>query len=49
MALSTVPTVGIEANVAIDAHLYGVVCGLLLGLLFVRLINTMPLKNQPQL
>lgn len=34
----------IEANVAIDAHLYGVVCGLLLGLLFVRLINTTPLK-----
>lgn len=36
----------IDANVAIDAHLYGVLCGLLLGFVFV--INAKPLENQAQ-
>ena len=36
----------IEAHVAIDAHLYGVICGLVLG--FGCLISAMPAKNQPQ-
>jgi rhomboid family GlyGly-CTERM serine protease len=36
----------IDANVAIDAHLYGVICGLLLGFVFV--ISTKPLENQAQ-
>lgn len=34
----------IDANVAIDAHLYGVICGLVLGLIFV--FNAKPAKNQ---
>lgn len=36
----------IDANVAIDAHLYGVICGLLLGFVFV--ISAKPLENQAQ-
>jgi rhomboid family GlyGly-CTERM serine protease len=36
----------IDANVAIDAHLYGVICGLLLGLLY--LVSTTPAKSQVQ-
>ena len=36
----------IDANVAIDAHLYGVICGLLLGLLY--LVSTKPAKSQVQ-
>ena len=38
----------IDANVAIDAHLYGVICGLLLGFVFVYLTNAKPAKNQLQ-
>ncbi len=38
----------IEANVAIDAHLYGVICGLLLGLVFVYATSAKPAENQPQ-
>ncbi len=36
----------IDANVAIDAHLYGVICGLLLGFVFV--ISVKSLENQAQ-
>ncbi|WP_261373442.1 rhombosortase [Rheinheimera sediminis] len=36
----------IDANVAIDAHFYGVICGLLLGLLFV--ISAKPAESQVQ-
>ena len=36
----------IDANVAIDAHVYGVICGLLLGFVFV--ISAKPLENQAQ-
>jgi len=36
----------IDANVAIDAHLYGVIFGLLLGFVFV--ISAKPLENQAQ-
>ena len=36
----------IDANVAIDAHLYGVICGLLLG--FVFMISAKHLENQAQ-
>lgn len=36
----------IDANVAIDAHLYGVICGLLLGLLFV--FSLKPTKSPVQ-
>lgn len=38
----------INANVAIDAHLYGVICGLLLGLVFLALSRTKPAENQLQ-
>ncbi len=38
----------INANVAIDAHLYGVICGLLLGLVLVWLTNTKPAESQVQ-
>lgn len=38
----------IDANVAIDAHLYGVICGLLLGLVFVCLTNAKPAESQVQ-
>lgn len=36
----------IQANVAIDAHLYGVICGLLLG--FVFLLSAKPVESQVQ-
>ena len=36
----------IDANVAIDAHLYGVICGVLLGLLFV--FSLKPTKSPVQ-
>lgn len=36
----------IDANVAIDAHLYGVICGLLLGL--ICLMHAKPAENQAQ-
>jgi len=36
----------IDANVAIDAHSYGVICGLILGFVFV--ISAKPLENQAQ-
>lgn len=36
----------IDANVAIDAHLYGVICGVLLGLVFV--VSARPAKSQVQ-
>lgn len=38
----------IDANVAIDAHLYGVICGLLLGLVFVYVTSAKPAENQLQ-
>lgn len=38
----------IDANVAIDAHLYGVICGLLLGFVFVCATSAKPEKNQLQ-
>lgn len=38
----------IDANVAIDAHLYGVICGLLLGLVFVYVASAKPAENQLQ-
>lgn len=34
----------IDANVAIDAHLYGLICGLLLGIVFV--FSSKPAKSQ---
>jgi rhomboid family GlyGly-CTERM serine protease len=36
----------INANVAIDAHLYGVICGALLGC--AVFLNARPVKSQPQ-
>ncbi|WP_233078226.1 rhombosortase [Rheinheimera soli] len=36
----------IDANVAIDAHLYGVICAVLLGLMFV--LSAKPAKSQVQ-
>jgi rhomboid family GlyGly-CTERM serine protease len=38
----------IDANVAIDAHLYGVICGLLLGLVCVYATSVKPAENQLQ-
>ena len=38
----------IDANVAIDAHLYGVICGLLFGLVFVYVTSAKPAENQAQ-
>ncbi len=38
----------IDANVAIDAHLYGVICGLLPGLIFVYLVSVKPAESQVQ-
>ncbi len=38
----------IDANVAIDAHLYGVICGLLLGVVFVCRVSAKPAESQLQ-
>ncbi len=38
----------IDANVAIDAHLYGVICGLALGLAMLWLASAKPAENQLQ-